>query len=52
MKSHQIVGFAEGAFSTLKDKTKVINVLHVYFVHNTQLWKSEDNPMFKIDKFF
>ena len=52
-KSHYIAAPAEGAFSTLRDKkTKVVNVLCLYFVYEAKLLKRENNPMSRIDKLF
>jgi hypothetical protein len=52
-KSHYIGAPAEGAYTTLKDKkTKVVNVLCLYFVYKAELLKVQNHPITRMDKLF
>ena len=52
-KSHYIAASAEGAYTTLKDKkTKVVNVLCLYFVYKAELLKVPNHPISRMDKLF
>jgi hypothetical protein len=52
-KSHYIAAPAEGAYTSLKDKkTKVVNVLCLYFVYKAELLKVPNHPISRMDKLF
>ena len=52
-KSHYIATPAEGVYTTLKDKkTKVVNVLCLYFVYKAELLKVQNHPISQMDKLF
>jgi hypothetical protein len=52
-KSHYVAAAAEGAYSTLNDKkTKVVNVLCLYFVYKTELMKVPNHPLSRMEKLF
>ena len=52
-KSHYIAAPAEGAYTTLKDKkTKVVNVLCLYFVYKANLLKADNHPINRMEKLF
>lgn len=48
-KSHYVVAPMEGVYTTLKDKkTKVVNVLYLYFVYRVNLLKLENHQIEKL----
>ena len=52
-KSHYIAAQAEGAYTSLNDKkTKVVNVLCLYFVFKAELLKVPNHPLTRMDKLF
>ena len=52
-KSHYIAAPAEGSYSTLKDqKTKVFDVLCLYFVYKANLLKVDNHPINWMEKLF
>ena len=52
-KSHYIAAPAEGVYTTLKDKkTKVMNLLCLYFVFKASLLKVENHPITRMQKLF
>jgi len=52
-KSHYVAAVAEGAYSTVTDKkTKVVNVLCLYFVYKAELLKMPSHPLFRMEKLF
>ena len=52
-KSHYVAAPAEGAYSTLKDKkTKIVNVLCLYFVYKAELLKVPNHPIARMEKLF
>ena len=45
--------FFDGAYTTLKDKkTKVVNVLCLYFVYKVEFLKMQNHPISQMDKLF
>ena len=52
-KSHYVAAPAEGAYSTLKDKkTRIVNVLCLYFVYKAELLKVPNHPIARMEKLF
>lgn len=52
-KSHYIAAPAEGAYSSLCDKkTKVVNVLCLYFVYKVEFLKVPNHPITRMEKIF
>ena len=52
-KSHYIAAPAEDTYTTLKNKkTKVINILCLYFVYKANLLKVENHPTNRMEKLF
>ena len=52
-KSHYVVAPAKGAYNTSKDKkTKIVNVLCLYFVYKAELLKVPNHPIAHMKKFF
>ena len=52
-KSYYIAAPTEGAYTTLKDKkTKVVNILYLYFVYEAKLLKVQNHPITQMDKLF
>ena len=52
-KSHYIAVPEEGAYNTLKDKkTKIVNVLCLYFVYKAELLKVPNHPIALMEKLF
>ena len=52
-KSHYIAAPAEGAYTTLKDKkTKVVDVLCLYFVYKANFLKVHNHPINRMEKLF
>ena len=52
-KSHYIAAQAEGAYSSLTDKrTKVVNVLCLYFVYKVDILKVPNHPVTRMDRIF
>jgi hypothetical protein len=52
-KSHYVAAPVEGAYSTLRDpKTKIVNVLCLYFVYKAELLKTPNHPIGRMDRLF
>lgn len=52
-KSHYIAAPEDGTYTTLKDKkTKVVNVLYLYFVYKTSLLEVDNHLTDRMEKLF